>query len=350
MLKVAHKRRIQDSIVLEDSCADLCVRKLPYSVYVLFHLGTRSLVSPLMRMMLAALFCNALDKFDAANAGTLWCTCPGPQCKHNVRAVVQCGSSRSLPDALSLCPESALQEILPQVLLGNEHQLSVRTLRTLRPSLPNNLHIWREKSAWTNTGLIKRYLSLLARSLGNVVEKRTALVLMDMNPSHLDYSLIAHARRLSLRLVLVPAKMTKWLQPADVALFNKLKKSFRAKWCEVKSTSPQGTVSQEQWLHLICSAVQEVLLGFCWRAVFASTGLLGSQEAISESLCQELGLDTPPQVPERSPTRSEAVVLFPARTKVEVLAWIHFCPKSKVPLCCPPPVSYFRGQAVRRLE
>ena len=102
MLKVAHKRRIQDSIVLEDSCADLCVRKLPYSVYVLFHLGTRSLVSPLMRMMLAALFCNALDKFDAANAGTLWCTCPGPQCKHNVRAVVQCGSSRSLPDALSL--------------------------------------------------------------------------------------------------------------------------------------------------------------------------------------------------------------------------------------------------------
>ena len=47
---------------------------------------------------------------------------------------------------------------------------------------------------------------------------------------------------------LVPAKMTKRLQPADVALFidlfSRLKACFRATWSEEESLS-QGTVSQE---------------------------------------------------------------------------------------------------------
>ena len=49
---------------------------------------------------------------------------------------------------------------------------------------------------------------------------------------------------------------------------------------------------------------------------------------MSETLCQELGLEVPPQVPRGLPSAAQAALVFPSRMKVDVMTWVHFVPKS----------------------
>ena len=230
----------------------------------------------------------------------------------------------------TICQDPAIQSKLPQVLLTNEHQVSLGVLRRLRASgsLPASIHIWREKSAWTTHGIMRRYLSVLAQSLGETVAERTVVVLVDVNRAHVDHSILLHARRLSLRMCFVPARTTRWLQPADTSLFSRYKAAVRRIWREYKARLPMGIVSQHQWLCIVCAAIDAVLPTTNWRGAFDAVGLLGNQDAMSQRLCQELGLDMPPQTPRGLPSTEDAAIVFPGRMKVDVLTWVHFLPKS----------------------
>ena len=281
----------------------------------------------------------------------------------------------------SICHEEAVQDYLPQVLLSNEHQISLRVLHALQGALPGNIHIWREKSSWNSHKVMRRYLTLLAHCLRETLKKRQVVLLVDVNRAHIDRTILLHARRLSLRMCFVPAKMTRWLQPADTALFSRFKAAFRCAWRQSKSKLPLGIVTQQQWLRIACATIQKVLSGNSWHAAFDAVGALGNQNAMSESLCEELGLEKPPRVPRGLPKAEHALVIFPARMKVNVLTWLHFVPKahlkalteesqagsSAAPHALPPaasvaapkrrvmpatfaPVHTCRGRPVRRLE
>lgn len=43
-----------------------------------------------------------------------------------------------------------------------------------------NVHLWRETSAWNNHLLKRRYLSLLAKSLGDAVNQRYVFLVLDV--------------------------------------------------------------------------------------------------------------------------------------------------------------------------
>ena len=179
----------------------------------------------------------------------------------------------------SICHEEAVQDYLPQVLLSNEHQISLRALRALQGALPGNIHIWREKSSWNSHKVMRRYLTLLAHCLKETLKKRQVVLLVDVNRAHIDHTILLHARRLSLRMCFVPAKMTRWLQPADTALFSRFKAAFCCAWRQSKSTL--GIVTQQQWLRIACATIQKVLSGNSWHAAFDAVGALGNQNAMS---------------------------------------------------------------------
>ena len=80
-----------------------------------------------------------------------------------------------------------------------------------------------------------------------------------------------------------------------------------------------GIVTQEEWLRIICAAIGAVLPTTTWHAAFDSLGLLGNQGSMSETLCQELGLEVPPQVPRGLPSAAQAALVFPSRMKVDVM-------------------------------
>ena len=126
----------------------------------------------------------------------------------------------------SICHEEAVQDYLPQVLLSNEHQISLRVLHALQGALPGNIHIWREKSSWNSHKVMRRYLTLLAHCLKEILKKRQVVLLVDVNRAHIDHTILLHARRLSLRMGFVPAKMTRWLQPSGHSSVQQIQSSF----------------------------------------------------------------------------------------------------------------------------
>ena len=103
--------------------------------------------------------------------------------------------------------DAAVQALLPQVLLGNEHQFTLALLRSVSSQLGPNIQLWRQKSAWNSHQTMRRWLTTLKKALGSLVESRTVVVLVDVHPSHIHNTIFQHARRCGVRLVYIPAKL-----------------------------------------------------------------------------------------------------------------------------------------------
>ena len=99
----------------------------------------------------------------------------------------------------SITHDAEVQLRLPQVLIGNERQFSAAMMRSL-PTLPANVHVWRCKSAWNSHALMRRFLSLLASSLGSALKDRYVILLLDVAPCHIHPTILSHAKRCGLRL------------------------------------------------------------------------------------------------------------------------------------------------------
>ena len=69
----------------------------------------------------------------------------------------------------SICNDPSFSNVLPQILLGNCQRFAKRVVEELKPSLPGNLFLWREKSAWNNRFQMRRYIKLLRQCLGDEV-------------------------------------------------------------------------------------------------------------------------------------------------------------------------------------
>ena len=191
--------------------------------------------------------------------------------KQNVGEVASLGDRRSHMTFLaSITSDAEVQARLPQVLIGNERQLSAATMRNLT-GLPENIHVWRCKSAWNSHALMRRYLSLLASSLGSVLKDRYVILILDVARCHLHPTILPHAKRCGIRLCYIPASMTAELQPCDTHLFARFKGAFQEVWRRQKSISPAGAVSTMQWLHVVVDAIEAVLPTTDWEAAFAAS-------------------------------------------------------------------------------
>lgn len=86
-------------------------------------------------------------------------------------------------------------------------------------------------------------MTVLANAHGDVVKDRYVILLVDVHSTHIDETILQHARRCGIRLVYIPAKMTAYLQPCDTYVFAKFEHAFRKLWRERRSLSPDGAIS-----------------------------------------------------------------------------------------------------------
>ena len=224
--------------------------------------------------------------------------------------------------------DAGVQGQLPQVVLGNERQVSKALLDTVASKLPANMVCWRLKSSWNSHETMRKWLSLLAKSLGNLVRDRTVILLVDVNPSHIHQSIFVHARRCGIRLVYVPAKLTAYLQPCDTHVFAKFKRSFRDIWRERRSNLPGGVVTDLCWLEIVFEAIQTALATASWRGAFLSTGILEQQRRVSNRLRGAFGFARGVEFGDNPLTAEEASAIFPKRSKADHLSYVLWQPKS----------------------
>ena len=127
------------------------------------------------------------------------------------------------------------------------------SMKNDRPSNSTMYTYGREKSAWNNHGMMRKYLSLLGKCFGNVAKERYVILLLDGHRCHPHESVLAHAKRWGIRLVYMPAHMTGLLQPCDTHVFAKLKAAFGEPWREQKTVLPDrlghptGLNQQQCW-------------------------------------------------------------------------------------------------------
>ena len=159
----------------------------------------------------------------------------------------------------SICDDVTVQDLLPQVLLGNEHRFTKQVLHSMEGKCPSNVKLWRQKSAWNSHATMRRYVCLLAKNLGVLLQQRYVILLVDTASVHIHMSIYKLARQRGLRLVYVPAKMTRWLQPCDTHLFAAFKRTLTDNWRRKKSEIINGCVDTETWLHVILSTIREIV-------------------------------------------------------------------------------------------
>ncbi len=158
-----------------------------------------------------------------------------------------------------LTHDSTVQPKLPQIVLSNKKAISLGMLHTLLAGKPHNIRIWRENSGWTNHQVFRRLMSLLMQCLAEYVSTHQVILVVDVAKAHFHSTIFAHANKLGLRLVYVPAKLTWLLQPADTHCFSRFKAQLRKRWLQLRVASEDGKVSPTQWLLAVFEVVQKVL-------------------------------------------------------------------------------------------
>lgn len=262
---------------------------------------------------------TALVRHASGLVGTVLKECPR---KVVVGDVSSLGQRRSYTTYLATITHDAeVQLRLPQVLIGNERQFPASMMKSL-PAFPPNVHVWRCKSAWNSHALMRRYLSLLASSLGSVLTDRYVILILDVARCHIHPTILAHAKRCGIQLCYIPALMTAELQPCDVYLFWQFKAAFRNAWRRAKSTSEGGLISTRQWLEVAVVAIEAVLPTTNWEAAFAAVGAVAEQSSMGFRLCNVLGWGQIPTVPEGWPSLEAAKLIFPRNMKVNIHAYI----------------------------
>ena len=225
--------------------------------------------------------------------------------------------------------DTSVQPKLPQILLGNEHVMTLKLLSDLRQTTPGNFRLWRRESSWNNHKVMCQILRLLWQCLKDYLHSHQVILVLDVARSHFHSTSFGLANRLGIRLVYVPGKMTWLLQPLDTHCFSKLKRVLKRKWVDLRVESPSGDLSHAAWFTAVFEVVKKLLCGTRWYPAFRA---LLDEADLSARVLEELGWEAPRPVAGEALSEEQLKVIFPKRARVNrasLLKWCLPAPKAK---------------------
>ena len=201
-----------------------------------------------------------------------------------------------------------VQHRLPQILLGNTHRFTVAALRDIAAEKPDNIHLWRDKSAWMNHMKFKRALRLLNEAL-TPRDTQQLILVVDCARCHLRPEVVSYAARLKIWIVVVPGRLTFLLQPLDVYAFAPFKKALVDAYYKARMRAGGMVLSATAWLRVLVTTIAGVFQHTDWAHAFARVGLTDDQCRLRKAIQQWLQADTVLLFPRGQPTEEEVAYL-----------------------------------------
>ena len=227
-----------------------------------------------------------------------------------------------------LCDVPEIEAVLPHFFIGNESVLPLYVQRSVTPSLAKNVFLLRRKSAWVNGDIMVTIVKTIAMILKPYQHQYQPILLWDALKSHLSPSVLRAAGARGIWTIVIPAKITWLLQPADTHAFAKYKAYLRRAYLNFALASSDGRVGVEQILKAMNEAVRYVFRGNRWSESFTGNGFGRKQTNVRASIWAHLGLETPTDVPHTLPSLQQFCHIWPQRSDVPIDAlFVAFAPQ-----------------------
>ena len=169
--------------------------------------------------------------------------------------------------------DATLQACLPQVLLVNtKGEVRMWRKEVVKKMQSETFQIWQEETQWMTAATMQKYVRLLRTALDTAGKER-AVLLMDACRAHMAEDIWPVFHECNIRPVVIPAGMTRWLQPLDVYVFGYFKRHL----AEVGTAAlrRQGEARElpfEEWLQALYQSVTDILIHKDWARTFVRIG------------------------------------------------------------------------------
>ena len=220
-----------------------------------------------------------------------------------------------------ICSESALQPLLPQVILAPKALLLMDTWHELQENLPDNAYVKYNATGWNNEGVLAEILQILGLVLEPFLAEYQPVLFMDAAGFHLTAPVMSALAAARIWFACIPARVTWMLQPCDTHCFLRLKRWLRRAFLD-RLDARDG---ERPLAYMIRLAVRAATRGLFqakrWRPAFEQNGLLGSQADISSFVRKQVGDLAGQPVPARRPDLAVLRLCWPRGRPIPEEVW-----------------------------
>ena len=225
-----------------------------------------------------------------------------------------------------ICSESALQPLMPQVILAPQTLLQAGTWASLQEGLPDNAYVKHNATGWNSAGVLVEIITILGMTLRPYLHEYQPVLYLDAAPFHLSGAVMAAFAAASIWFGCIPARVTWLLQPCDTHCFLMLKRWLRRAFQE-RLDAREGERPLAHMIRLtIRAATREVLQAKRWRRAFEQNGLLGGQGNLSSFVRKQVGDLAALPAPARRPDVASLRACWPRNRAIPDGVWAALPP------------------------
>ena len=196
----------------------------------------------------------------------------------------------------SICDDTSMQPILPQVLIVSRKQVRQRDQAPIEELLPENVKVVVAKSAWNTKGIMGLIGDYLLAAIAPYTDSIQFILFLDTASCHLDPALVHKLRAGGVWLGFVPKGTTGILQCCDTHLFYRWKVALNKRIDRERGSVEGGNLSVVLWIRAMVHTIREVLQGVAWSQAFEQNGYTLHASSVSSKLLLKLGIDVFPAV------------------------------------------------------
>ena len=168
-----------------------------------------------------------------------------------------------------------LQGHLPQILLpkGEADKQPPHGIREVFLKAGAPIEAWHGTSGFLSAAGAASFLTRLRSLVRRHRPAAQLVVIWDASMAHTNKGVLRHARRLGIRIVLVPGRLTWFLQPLDVYVFAFLKRHLRYALARERMRVVQAKLSVTEQLTCCTEAVRATLAARAWSEQMRKCGV-----------------------------------------------------------------------------